>query len=327
MLSRDPVENDLLSCLSVDRNHNGSELVGIPRTFEAWKTLQRGCCFQSALVETNPPVRGHTVVAFGASVFVDSEFARREIENPRPGLNARIIQSVAVGRSVVLDRREVAEGNAGTGLDLVVFCGCWLKPGLNHEQVLEAQTLLTARFLEQHTGFRIRMILCELIGEQEQQWVESAHMWRMVSDFEDFRLKYPSSDWPGKRRLVAITREEACSVAGSIMAILFHPQRPKLRLQEADQQLLQVALSGSTDQELARKLNLSLGAIKKRWLALFDRTGDRQPEMFAALGRTDSKRGPQKRNRILEYVRNHPEELKPYQWEEATASVQSAKAS
>jgi hypothetical protein len=87
-----------------------------------------------------------------------------------------------------------------------------------------------------------------------------------------------------------------------------------LGLQDADQQLLTTALTGLTDEELARSLKLPLPAVKKRWRSLFERASA-HPSLFPDMcdGLEDGGRGRQKRQFVLAYVREHPEELRPFQ--------------
>ena len=96
--------------------------------------------------------------------------------------------------------------------------------------------------------------------------------------------------------------------------MLFHYREPILRLRPSDQELLLAALDGMTDQELSDRLSLNLGTIKKRWISLFDRVANAKPALLPEVNGADNrhKRGPQKRHRILAYVRGHPEELRPY---------------
>ena len=95
--------------------------------------------------------------------------------------------------------------------------------------------------------------------------------------------------------------------------ILLHRKKPVLQLRDADQQLLIAALTGLTDDELARRLQHSLPAIKKRWLSVFERTLEKRPDLFPDWSEENglSKRGRQKRHHLLAYVRSHPEELRP----------------
>jgi hypothetical protein len=299
----------LAYCFDVDLNHAGFELAGPREAMTAWKALLQSCAVHSVVVEATPPIGGHRIVGFGASAFVTPEFFQHEIGDPRPGLNARVIQSVSAGRSVVLSKSQIADGNFEAGLDLVVLCGCWRKGVLNKQQVQETWVLLSSSFLERHRGYRINRMLAEVIGPDELDFVESVPIWRMISSFEQLE---PNGRSNGRRYLFALSRDKALASAGSVMAILFQYETPTLWLQDADQELLTAAMSGLTDEDLSIKLHLSVGAVKKRWLALFDRVSDRRPDiLLSSHAKAGRKRGRQKRNHVLEYVRNHPEELRP----------------
>jgi DNA-binding NarL/FixJ family response regulator len=101
-------------------------------------------------------------------------------------------------------------------------------------------------------------------------------------------------------------------VAGSLANPLFYHRDPLLQLRDADQELLLAALEGLTDEELCAKLNLSVTAIKKRWISIFERTIYTRPDLFPAVDcqNDGQKRGRQKRHHVLAYVRAHPEELR-----------------
>jgi len=48
-------------------------------------------------------------------------------------------------------------------------------------------------------------------------------------------------------------------------------------------------------------------------VSIFDRIEEVKPELSANLeAGSDGKRGPQRRHRVLSYMREHPEELRPY---------------
>ena len=94
--------------------------------------------------------------------------------------------------------------------------------------------------------------------------------------------------------------------------MLFTYLEPVMRLRDTDQELLLAALDGLTDGQLADVLDLKLPALKKRWASLFDRVGRVRPDLVPQSDReTPDTRGPQKRHRLLAYLREHPEELRP----------------
>jgi hypothetical protein len=96
---------------------------------------------------------------------------------------------------------------------------------------------------------------------------------------------------------------------------MYRYQEPVLRLSPAEQNLLAAALSGKTDAELSAVLGLSIEAIKKRWMSIFDRVDEFKADILTRTDEDSDGRGPQKRHRVVAYVRNHPEELRPFAWD------------
>jgi len=73
-------------------------------------------------------------------------------------------------------------------------------------------------------------------------------------------------------------------------------------------------MNGSTDWELATQLGISVAAVKKSWRDIYGRVHDRIPKLFPSEGhekQLGSERGKAKKARLLAYVREHPEELRP----------------
>jgi hypothetical protein len=97
-----------------------------------------------------------------------------------------------------------------------------------------------------------------------------------------------------------------------------------LRLRPAEQKLLAAALSGKTDAELSHDLALSVEAVKKRWMSVFERVEEFKPGILNRTEEEADVRGPQKRHRVVAYVRAHPEELRPFSWNREIKRATSA---
>jgi hypothetical protein len=302
---REVVEADLTECLNIEPRVFGDGIVGKECAMSAWKGLTRRRSFNSAVIEVSTPLSAKQKVAFGSSVFVTPEFATRELEDPRPGLNDRIIASVANGRSFVLPDATVSETPAPNPLDLVILSCNYLYGAMNAEQTIQAEMTLPFSFAESHVGYRLNRILSETVCERQYKAHDSSGVWRTVAKYQDCC-----------HTLIALTEKEAFATSGSVAAPLFQYREPVLHLRDTEKQLLAAAMNGETDNELAARMNLSLPSIKKRWASLFDRISDTRPDLLPDAeqrGLHDS-RGPQKRHRILAYVRSHPEEVRPFRW-------------
>jgi hypothetical protein len=91
---------------------------------------------------------------------------------------------------------------------------------------------------------------------------------------------------------------------------LFLHRDPQLGLTDPDQTLLLAALRDPSDEAIARELSISIAGVRWRWAQLFERVSRTRPDLIPpAYG---DKRGSGKRLRILQYVREHREELRPF---------------
>jgi hypothetical protein len=229
----------------------------------------------------------------------------QELERPRPYVNSRILASIASRKSVVLPESVLCGDDTHRLVDFVVLNGDYLSDCLSQEELDEVQMLLPFTFMEAHLGYRLNRILIEWTGETQRRFHHSSGVWRAVETFaqED-------------RGLSILTRKDALAVSGSIAGALFQYQEPILQLHETDKHLLAEALRGGTDSEMAARMNLSLASIKKRWLSLFQRVAETQPALLPGCREQswNAFRGPQKRHHILDYVRSHPQEIRPFRW-------------
>jgi hypothetical protein len=323
MFWRDFRSADVITCLEIDPRRLGGELIGKDRAVECWRVLMQSCCFQSAVIESDPPIGGHRIVGFGASVCVLRTFADQELANPQPGLNGRIMANIHSGVRVVPDETAIREANTVGGLDLVVLSPVLRREALSPDQLAEAQMLIAAAFVDLHAGYRWSRFLTETHDEFERRnLVEASGVWRVFSDFSEFYRAHPDQKVSLGRALAIVTRDEAFRVPGQVTGKLFLYREPVLELQSSEQQLLIAALAGLTDEQLADKLRLGLPAVKKRWRSIFERLSA-QKDLFPEFsgGPDHASRGRQKRHHILAYVREHPEELRPFAIKKRARSV------
>ena len=75
MLRRASCKQDLIDCLEVQPRRIGVEYVGRSEALRAWKELVQSRSFNSDVIEAEPPIDGHRIVGYGASVFVSPKFA------------------------------------------------------------------------------------------------------------------------------------------------------------------------------------------------------------------------------------------------------------
>ncbi|HEX4486367.1 MAG TPA: hypothetical protein VH088_08890 [Terriglobales bacterium] len=261
-----------------------------------WKHLRVHPYFMSvAAIRTEDS----QIVACASTAIVSARFTDEELANPRPGLDARFLEACAAGLPVVSSRDQVAKANAGAGVDFLHFSG-YMRSGLALAEQLQIYAPLWAQFVKFARGHRIRTVFAECIDEFFKRSARAGGT---------PVVEFPETD----SLLNSATREIVGVNPASVGTALFHYTEPVLRLRPAEQELLLAAVDGATDEELAAALGISNDAVKARWRSTLAGIAKVNPELVTYNGSSVG-RGPQKRHRVLAYVREHPEELRPYDW-------------
>jgi DNA-binding CsgD family transcriptional regulator len=303
--------NDLAECLRLHPGKNGAEIVGGARAVGAWQELfEMSHATRSALVEIHQKNRVD-IVGFGLASFVKKSFAEDEVRNPRPGLNSRIIKSIVDGNPVIATYAEVRDANTRGDLQQVILDTSWKNGPLTPGQVDLVRVLLGRSYQELFAGYHFARILSEMVDELDMWHVRGQKSFQVISRFEDFRRANPDTGWNPDRSLVGATLDTMRADPHSVAAGLFqHHVAPQFALTQREQELLELALEGADDVSIAKSLFVTLPAIKRRWSHIFECVSSLRPDLCPFDG--DGTRGIQKRQRILTYVRSHPEELRPF---------------
>jgi hypothetical protein len=165
--------------------------------------------------------------------------------------------------------------------------------------------------------------LQEVWDKTDREWVKSYGTLR--ADYADY-YKRAALPIPSYRPFLAgVTCEESLRNPSSIAAAVFLYTPPRFQFSQGAQELLAWALEGETDIAIATALHLSLPAVKMRWRFIYDRVAAVAPELLPKpTGHlSESARGKEKRRSVVEYVRNHPEELRPFAVTRTAAKVAS----
>jgi hypothetical protein len=301
---------DLPECMSLRPAKNGSERVGLQCATAAWRQLfDMTHASRSAVIEMH--CDGHVeIVGFGFASFVKEDFADAEVLNPKPGLNCRIIESIAYGRSVIATCDEVRNANTGGKLQQAILDTSWKNDRLNPDQRDEVRFLLGRAYQELFSGYGFARILTELVDELDLWHIEGQRVW-ILDRYEAYWQSNPEAIWNPDRALALVTRESMSKDPHSVGSGLFHhhPQS-QFAFTLGEQQLLELALEGCDDASAANSLFVTVPAIKRRWENIFRRVAAIRPDLSPLDG--DGRRGIQKRQRVVAHVRNHPEELRPF---------------
>jgi hypothetical protein len=260
------------------------------------------------------------IVAFGASVFVTDNFVERLRANSQPLIGRQLMASTYTSRPSICTADELARGNANSGVNIFIIHSGLSDVGghdvgdpMDGVNFVKAQ-LLTA-FLELHRGYRVSRLMVEAYG-QEERLVYEATSFRVLnnySSFHDWRL-LPVPVGSPRPCLFGISREQVMSMKTHILLSLFTCYQPACGFSVNEQRLLQEALEGHTDEELALILDISLSAIKKQWIRIFEKTERNLPGLVFRGGMPTGStvRGLQRRHVLLRAIRSRPEELTPH---------------
>jgi hypothetical protein len=281
-----------------------------------WRTLLSTGAMQVFLVEDRAKPVGSRVVSSGAIVFVTDEFCSEARSALPPYLGAELARRYLSRQLPVLNRQQVARANAGDGLNVVMCFGGWEHDGLSREQVLAMRQKQSEAFHLVLSGYRVKEFLADAIGEETLQWMldGGARLRRDYSYY--FRKKgLPIPESSQRPWLVALTKEEVFAHPGSHFAGLFVYTPPRFHFNRSEQVLLRHALRGETCKEEATSLSISPWTVKKRWHAIYERVADVDSELLPppianSFGATS--RGAERKRRLLYYLRQHPEELRPF---------------
>jgi DNA-binding CsgD family transcriptional regulator len=318
LIAREGFAKDVLPCYTLHRS------LGIPYTSASWHALPdmwRGMLSKGTmklfLVEDRARPLGSRVVSFSAIVFVTDEFCLEARSTLPPYLCVDLTGRYLLHQSPVLNPEQVASANAAEGLNVVMCFEGWACDGLSPEQVLALREKQSEAFHLALSGYRVKEFLAEVVGREASQWMldAGAHVRR---DYSNYFRKTGASISKSSRRplLVGLTKAEAVEHPGSYVAGLFAYTQPRFNFSPSQRMLLQHALMGETCERLAASLFISPWTVKKRWHAIYERVADIDNELLPppiADGPSANSRGAERRRHLLNYLRQHLEELRPFE--------------
>jgi DNA-binding CsgD family transcriptional regulator len=317
-MARGGSTEDVAPCYALHRS------LGLPYTSASWRALpdlwrvmlSKGA-MKVFLVEDRARPLDSRIVSFSTIVFVNDDFCSEARSTLPPYLSVDLARRYFSHQLPVLDREQVARANAGGGLNALMCFDGRVCDDLSPEQVLALREKQSEALHLALSGYRVKEFLADAVGPEASQWIldAGAHVRRNYSKY--FRKRgVPISRSPRRPLLVGMTKAEAVAHPGSHVAGLFAYTRPRFQFSRSQRMLLQRALMGETCDALARSLSLSPWTVKKRWHAIYERVADVDSELLPpsiAYSVHSSSRGTERRRRLLNYLRQHLEELRPFE--------------
>lgn len=273
----------------------------------------RGMAIEDA---AQPP--GSTLVGIGMSAFLAPDFAAEYLRRPCPYPAAIVYEAIRDGQSVLLPESGLSRYSEARDLTLLVL-HYGQHPWLDHPRGLAILGMGHAAFRLSHEGYGIGRIFQEAYGAQQQEFLRAGGM-LLKSDYAEHRAAAGSAAAPAlEPALMGLTREDPESrLPGTTCSFLFQRSAPRLRFSPAEQRVLLRALVLESDALIAEQLHLSPNTLKKIWRSIYDRAGsvdrsltDPDARSPATVAET-AVRGRERRRRLIEYLRLHMEELRPF---------------
>lgn len=314
-ITRSIAPSDLESCADNLRESFTYDPARKKRLIRLWKELMASGDWITAVTDDRRLPPGKRLVGFGMSVFVTEAFAARALKG-LPLLSRAFLEQWEEGDRPYLSKKEVAAANAGAGLNLVVLHLGWNTQRVSPADLPKLQMKQAEQFIESHAGYKVQEYLQEVYGPALRDFVLAAGS-RLVHDYSGKKWKpllkkVSKEDWP----YLTGFRPGAAQVRVGTMASQLQAKAlpPRFQLAPSEKEMLAQALSGKTDEELASTLHLSHWTVKKRWQAIYLKVKKADSDLLddlAVTGKGPEGRNRQRRRYLLDYLRDHPEELRP----------------
>jgi DNA-binding CsgD family transcriptional regulator len=251
------------------------------------------------------------MVGIGVSAFVSDDYLLRMKTPPFFWVGPDLTMRIARGESPLLSDKETREANQNGGLNQLTWAGAVRTEYTNRPDIHAA---LFPAFVEQHRGFLLKEIIANATTPDQLLGMlrSGGQLLNTEGKYVD-SVEKPLHEVFTVPHCLGLTREVALSRTGSWVGSLFIHESPRFCFRPSEQRLLLTALRGGTDEELSDELGISHSAIKKTWLLIYERVSAYlpvfSPNHEPAEGANE--RGKEKKQRLLAYLREHPEELRP----------------
>jgi DNA-binding CsgD family transcriptional regulator len=259
---------------------------------------------------------GTRFLGAGMAAFVHEAFIRAVKTTPDFWLGPELVKRIVSGNSPLLSKAKLREANAVGELSLLVWHNAVHPQDLRRMDV--AVAVMTA-FEETFRGFRMREIFVQLDSMEHLDGLRAAgglYFDLTQGCYGPIPPNINEVNFNDQPRNAGITRDLTLRVTGCTwVASMFAYGAPHFGFNPSEQRLLLSALKGGdTDEALSHALGISVSGVKKTWRSIYERAADRNPGLCPSHSGEDQAetRGKQKKQRLLSYLREHPEELRPF---------------
>lgn len=292
---------------------------------DLWSHLLTSGAGISAVIEdqgTSSP----KVVGFAMSIFVTDAFISECTKNPDQYVLHGLLEHWAKGQSAVLDYAAIKRGNSGNGLNLLGLHTSWIDKyddslnGPNDWRMIVRDKMRDSLY-RYHAGFRLKSLFKEIYGDEERDRYLSfgMNLWPNKEFYDKRDALINDRDWIKRQPyLVGIRNFEALSPDKELQfarPLFANYQEPRFHFTRSQQEVLLQASFGKTDIDIAKALGISNASVRQLWKRIFDQVDfeaivEASPDGNSSEG--DESWGKTKKYRVVEYLRQHPSELRPH---------------
>jgi hypothetical protein len=250
----------------------------------------------------------------GLSGFVSDQCVTEYLDDPFPHLEVALLERARVPGSgpSLIDIEAIAEANVRGELTLCLLF--WLHH-CNELPDAERNALMALgqqASLRMHRGFQLKAILKDADARLAPAYVGAG--------FREVRRLPAGLPLPfgggtcESERIVYLTRVEDIDrpLPGSAIGRFFAAAPPRCGFSRKQQQVLEAAVDYRTDREIAALLGTNANAVAQHWRKIYLRVERTIPLLLSGLPAGEGARGAEKRRRVVAYVAEHPEELRPW---------------
>ena len=277
---------------------------------------------RAAVVERlRQPGGAWELAAFGMGCFMADAFSERYFADPFPFLAVHVLDQVRLGQpeSVLLPHAELKRRQAKPPprLDLLILA--WVQDNYDLQTEDAWQLLYEGHGLLDNymSGLRLRSIVVE--GRKAHAPMLRAAGFARILDMEDRVANSPLAALVQDARYrpliqgVHTVEDFRKRPAGTPVGRLFMFREPMLELSDGQKAVLDLALEGYSDNDIARILSISGNAVRMRWRGIYEKMQAVLPGVFRGNdAEEETARGYEKRRQALNYIREHPEEIRPW---------------
>jgi hypothetical protein len=260
------------------------------------------------------PHRPSEVLFFGFSVFVTDARAQAYHSLLSPGIAYGMAHELNAGAQPFLSLNQIAEANANGGLNLVVTHYGFVAAAGDDALGDKLRYATYESFRKHHEGLHFRSFTNEVFDRSSK---EMGKGWGLrVGWYTEQQLTAAGIPVDKAPCVWMATREDALNNPGAVFpSVLFRTfSKPRFGFDLHEQRLLKLALDGHTDESIASVLGTSVSITKKRFRSIYDKVSDSGVDtaLIVPQKRLEGARGAESRRYLLHYLRDHAEELHPY---------------